>query len=189
MRTKNFFRWSFITLPLAILAVLFIGTLSARAQCGNPQPSSCKTCHAQEAPLTDQNAWHLDHASQDLCVNCHGGNGSTMDKNLAHISMTVQPLSDVYTNCHSCHPNYAALAAPYAATLQVTPSSGATPTPAAAGNFSSSGLPPNNSIIMPSNLTNAALPLQPFLFITAGLALLILFCVGVCWMDRHRVKL
>ena len=187
MRTKNFFRWSFITLPLAILAVLFIGTLSARAQCGNPQPSSCKTCHAQEAPLTDQNAWHRDHASQDLCVNCHGGNGSTMDKNLAHISMTVQPLSDVYTSCHSCHPDIAILAAPYAVALQITPSSKATPTAVPVGQFSN-GLPPN-AIVMPSNLMGAVPPIQPFLLITAGLMLLILFCVGICWMDRHRAKI
>ncbi len=186
MYKKISFRWPLITLPLGVITLLFIGTLSVRAQCGEPQPSSCKTCHAQQEPVTDNAVWHSNHASQDLCINCHGGNGSTMDKNLSHDALVAQPLSDIYTSCHRCHPNYAILAVPYAAALQITPSSVATPTPITPGYFSN-GLPPNG-IVMPSSLVSASSPLQPFLFLSGGLVLIILFCIGTCWLDRHHVK-
>ena len=95
---------------------------SAFAQCGSPQPSSCITCHAEKDPVIDRGEWHSAHASKDLCINCHGGNGSATDENLAHKDMLAQPLSDIYTNCHSCHPDYVERAVPYAATLRITPS-------------------------------------------------------------------
>ena len=156
------------------------------AQCGDPQPSSCTTCHAQEDPVSNKGAWHSSHANEDICINCHGGNGTAMDKNLAHEGMVTQPLSDIYTDCHSCHPDYVERAVPFAATLQITPSSCATPTPVAVSNVSS-GLPPS-SMVLPSNLTSAASSSQPFLFIAGGLAVLAFFFFGLGWLERHHVK-
>ncbi len=159
---------------------------SVSAQCGNPQPSSCITCHTKEYPVTDKGAWHSIHASKDICVNCHGGNVSTMDKNLAHESMLSQPLSDIYTDCHHCHPDYIERAVPFAATLQITPSGCATPTPVAVSNVSS-GLPPNG-IVMPSGSVSTFSPFQSSLLILGGLALMVFFCISACWLGEHRVK-
>jgi hypothetical protein len=187
VRTKVLLRWFSVIIPLGVLALILVGVLPVYAQCGTQPPSSCKTCHSQQEPITNNAAWHSDHASQDICVDCHGGNGSSSDKNLAHDNMVAQPLSDTYTDCHSCHPNYEVLAAQYAATLQITPSSNATPTAVVVGSFSS-GLPPHG-IVMPSNLISAArLPFQPFLFTIGGLAILIVFCFGLGWLDRHHMK-
>jgi hypothetical protein len=158
----------------------------AFAQCGNPPPSSCTSCHAQQDPVENKGEWHVVHASKDICTKCHGGNASTMDKDLAHQGMTANPLSDIYTDCHSCHPDYIDRAAPYAATLQVTPSSCATPTAAAIGNVSN-GMPPKGTA-MQSNLMGTSTVSQVFLFITGGLTLLVLFCISACWLGEHHVK-
>jgi hypothetical protein len=39
--------------------------------------------------------WNNVHINQDMCINCHGGNGSTMNKDLAHESVVAQPLSEI----------------------------------------------------------------------------------------------
>jgi hypothetical protein len=186
MSNKVWLRWFLIASLIGTMALLKIGVVPVRAQCGNPGPSSCTTCHTQQDPVTDKGAWHASHAGKDICINCHGGNGSTMDKNLAHEGMVAQPLSDIYTDCHSCHPDYVERAVPYAATLQITPSSCATPTPVAVSKVSN-GLHPN-SMIMPSNPVSAAPPARLFLLITGSLALLILFCFCACWLGAHQVK-
>ena len=102
MSKKVFFRWFFIS-TMALILMLGVGILSVRAQCGEPQPSSCVTCHAQEDPVNEKGEWHIIHASKDVCINCHGGNAITMNKDLAHENLMANPLSDIYTDCHSCH--------------------------------------------------------------------------------------
>ena len=186
MSSKLLFRWLFVAALMGTIAFLVVGTVPVRAQCGNPQPSSCTTCHAQADPVADKGEWHTSHASKDICVNCHGGNGSSLDKNLAHQGMLAQPLSDIYTDCHSCHPDYVERAVPYAATLQVTPSSCATPTPFAVSS-GSNRLPPSG-IVLPPTQVSAVPPAQLFLLLLAGLTVLALFCLGLCWLDRHHVQ-
>jgi hypothetical protein len=103
----------------------------ARAQCGdNPPKSSCITCHDKEDPVYKEGEWHAIHAKKDICTSCHGGNCASMDKTLAHESLVENPLTDIYTGCHGCHPDdYATRAARFAVVLGVTPGSIATPTP------------------------------------------------------------
>ena len=84
--------------------------------------------------MSAQGVWHIDHARMDYCTNCHGGNISAIDKVRAHESLIADPLTDIYTDCRSCHPeNYMVLAGYYAAILGVTPESSATATPVPAG--------------------------------------------------------
>src|SRR4030042_2999110 len=107
--------------------------LPAAAQCGVdlPPESSCITCHDQEAPVYENGEWHGIHARKDCCTNCHGGNCRAMDEDLAHQDMIANPLSDIYTNCHSCHPDdYQVRAEIFATELGITPGSIPTPTPA-----------------------------------------------------------
>ena len=98
---------------------------TARAQCGdNPPNSSCITCHEKEAPVYGEGEWHTIHARKDCCTNCHSGNCSTIEKDLAHEGLVAQPLEDIYTNCYPCHPDdYEGRADRFAALLDVTPSS------------------------------------------------------------------
>jgi hypothetical protein len=184
MSAKSMLFLLFIVVLAGMLALLAMEAAPVRAQCGNPQPSTCTTCHAQQDPVNDKGEWHIIHARQDLCVNCHGGNASAKDKDLAHESLMAHPLEDIYTDCHSCHPDYATRAAQFAPILGVTPGSCATPTSVVIGN-ASGGLPPDN-IITPANLNSAFPSPQHFLLISGGLALLIFFFFGLVWLDRHH---
>jgi len=99
------------------------------AQCGDtPADSSCKTCHDQNAPVYGNGEWHDIHASKDCCWNCHGGNTQAQYKDLAHEGMILNPLQDIYTDCHACHPDdYQSLAERFGAVLGVSPSSNVPP--------------------------------------------------------------
>lgn len=91
------------------------------AQCGS-QSSSCKNCHEVkgEDPVNAKGDWHISHAFGDFCEFCHAGNVQATDKAAAHQGM-VRPLSDVKTNCSSCHADdYQAKAETYATALGVT---------------------------------------------------------------------
>ncbi len=112
--------------------VLMVGLLAlslpsvAFAQCGEPPVSSCRTCH----PEALSGEWHAIHANQDLCLNCHGGNGTSAEVSIAHRGMNADPLADIYTDCHSCHPDdYTTRAQRFAGALGRTAGSCMTPTP------------------------------------------------------------
>jgi hypothetical protein len=156
--------------------------IPAAAQCGsNPPPdSSCYTCHVEQDPVYENGLWHGVHARKDCCAKCHGGNCSTMDKDLAHQDMVSNPLSDIYTNCHNCHPDdYLSRAEVFAVELGITPSSILTPTPAPAGKVMASPL-----VILPSPISR-----QPSAFpwpaILGGLTIVILFLFGIIALITH----
>ena len=186
MSTKVLIRWFFISSLAGIIVLLGVRTAPVRAQCGEPQPSSCTTCHAREDPVSEKGEWHIIHASKDICINCHGGNGSAMDKDLAHEGLMAHPLDDIYTDCHSCHPDYDARAAQFAPTLGVTPGSCATPTPVPISNIP--GEPPSGNINMPNDLMSTTPSPHPFWVIAAGLSILTLFLFGIGWLERHHGK-
>ncbi len=118
-----------MVLILAVFTLFFPS--AAVAQCGTPAKSTCFACHAQQDPIADKGEWHVVHANKDICINCHGGNGTSADIALAHQGMTAHPLSDIYTDCHSCHPDdYTVRAQRFASTLGETVGSCVTPTAA-----------------------------------------------------------
>jgi hypothetical protein len=188
MSAKTLSRW-FLIFTLLLVGTLIwcvISTSPASAQCDTPK-SSCISCHGQGNHVTSIGDWNSVHVNQDMCINCHGGNGSTMDKDLAHESIVVQPLSDIYTNCHSCHPtDYTVRAAQFAATLNVTLGSCATPTSIAINN--NSGGPPPGSIVMPSESSSITTQQQPFILTIGWLAILAFFLLGLGWLEHHRVE-
>jgi hypothetical protein len=185
MSAKRLYFCLSIVILAGMILLLVMGAAPAGAQCEDPQPSSCTTCHAQEDPVNDKGEWHIIHASKDICINCHGGNGSTKDKVLAHEGIMAHPLDDIYTDCHSCHPDYDARAAQFAPILGVTPGSCATPTPAVVSNISV--WPPPGNIVMPSDLMSTTPPPPPLLIISSGLAILAIFFIGLSWLARHHV--
>jgi len=188
MSIKTLLRW-FLIVALFLMVSLILGLRSVSpvmAQCENPPKSSCLSCHGQVDHLSGMGEWNRVHMSQDMCTNCHGGNASTMDKDRAHEGVVAQPLGDIYTNCHSCHPtDYVARSAQFATTLHVTPSSCATPTPVAMIN-KYEGLPPG-SIAMPSDQVKGHSFWGPLLMATGGLAILAFFLLGLAWLDRNRM--
>jgi len=175
------------TILLLVIPVSLLIPSQVFAQCGGPSESrsSCITCHEKEAPVSDQGEWHVIHAQKDICVNCHGGNGTAEGKALAHEGMNSQPLEDIYTDCHACHPDYETRAARFAPTLNITPSSCATPTPVPV--VKPSGGQPPYTIVMPSDLARSAPTQQPVTIVLTGSALLLLFFFGLGWLARHHI--
>jgi hypothetical protein len=186
MTTKGIFRWILIISPGVIFLLLWVWIIPVRADCGEPPPSSCTTCHAQEDPVSGKGEWHIIHASKDICINCHGGNGSTMNKDVAHETLTANPLSDIYTDCHSCHPqDYIGRANLFAPTLGITPGSCATPSPVLVSEPSSG--PQSGGINISGNLASTTSSPEAFLIISGMLSRLVFFVFGLVLMERHQV--
>jgi hypothetical protein len=110
-----------------------------------------------------------------------------MNKDLAHEGVVAQPLSDIYTNCHSCHPtDYIERADQLAATLNVTPDSCATPSTVAFHSASSGSHTGSTTILL--NSTGGVSTWKSFLLITGMLASLAIFFLGLGYLNNHRFK-
>jgi hypothetical protein len=113
-------------LALSALVLVGLGMIwltmppTASAQCGNIE-SSCAKCHQTTHPVcSDGTAWHSEYGHRNTCWNCHGGNDTTQDQELAHVGLVRNPLDDAYTSCYVCHPeNYQTLAQRYAQSLGI----------------------------------------------------------------------
>jgi hypothetical protein len=189
MRKRILLKWLVAT-GLFLCAITFwfaVSPARVSADCGTPEKSSCITCHTEVEHSSEMGEWNNAHMNQDMCTSCHGGNGSTMDKDLAHAGLIVQPLSDIYNNCHSCHPSdYFEKSSQFASVLDVTPGNCITPTPAAIGN-SYDKMPPGSGAV-PSNLAEPGVHQQPFLWITGFLVTLVLFLAGLSWLSKNHLK-
>jgi len=175
---------------IALLVVILLSLshpVPAAAQCGGSggSTSSCLTCHEKEDPVAGNGEWHIIHAGKDICINCHGGNGNTLDKTLAHQGLMAQPLSDIYTDCHSCHPyDYETRSQQFAPTLGVTPGSCTTPTVVAVS--IAAGEPPAGNMAVPGNLEFQPEQAQlPVLIVGGGLLVMVLFCLSLGWLSIH----
>ncbi len=174
--------------PYLVIALLVAGIIGwatspapAFAQCGEPPKSSCTTCHEKEDPVATKGEWHQIHAAKDVCTSCHGGNATAADKAGAHLTLVAQPLSDIYTDCHSCHPDdYVTRADRFGAQLSVTPGSCATPT-AAPTSAAAAALVVDSSPAAPH--AQAADP-WPMALTAAGI--IALFVIGLLALARHQ---
>lgn len=189
MNKKILFRWLLTICILMGVTLVWcvVSTSRVSADCSVPPKSSCISCHASDGHVTAMGEWNNVHLNQDMCTSCHGGNGSTMDKSLAHEGMVAQPLSDIYTNCHSCHPtDYQARSNQLAATLNITPESCATPT-AVAVYIGSSGSHTGSSSMSINSSAGVSI-WKTFLLITGMLAIMAIFLLGLSWLNNHGFK-
>ena len=188
MNKRRLSRWllTFCIILGLTLVWCVVSTSRVSADCNPPPKSSCLTCHAPDGQVAAMGEWNKVHLNQDMCTSCHGGNGSAMNKSLAHAGMVAQPLSDIYTDCHSCHPgDYQARSNQLAATLNVTPQSCATPT--AVAFFAGSGGSHPGSVSLSINNTTGVSAGKTFLLITGMLASLAIFLLIVSWLNNHRI--
>ena len=168
---------------VGVFAIMWVLTPShVFAQCGSDTPpdSTCYTCHLSEESDQKESMWHGIHASKDCCARCHGGNCISMNKDIAHLGIVTNPLSDIYTNCHSCHPDdYHARAEIFAAELDFAPSSSPTSTPVIARE---SLAKPLVILAAPTPVTHSVSPI-PLIF--GGLAFITLFLLGLILLITH----
>ena len=183
-------KW-FVLSPL--IAAFFVGSLllavvvmPVRAQCGEPQPPKCVSCHPTQAQSDVPDDWHSTHYSKATCLDCHGGNGMASEEAAAHQSMVANPLNDIYTSCHQCHPqNYQTVASVYASALNITPGSCTTPTPAPMGPVP--GGAGGWTLGQLSNSATNSFQRLSIGWMVAGLILLAAFLASVGWLERHNL--
>jgi hypothetical protein len=182
---KYLFLGSFIIFMVIMAIVGNLTTSTALAQCGDiPADSSCITCHEYQRadPVYGKGEWHEIHALKDCCWNCHGGNTKAQDEDLAHVGMTVHPLQDIYTDCHSCHPdNYPERAERFAVALGVTPGSAPTPTAVTVG-------PVELHPIVILQTPSAATAPFPWPVAILGAGILGLFLKGFLLLGRSKIQ-
>ncbi len=189
MRTNFCLRGFFIggVLLLFMSIICFANPSTALAQCGVPPKSSCANCHSKNGSVNAMGDWNEIHMKQDLCIHCHGGNATAMDKNIAHQGLLAQPLSDIYTDCHSCHPDdYAARSEQMAAELNLTINSCATPSPTVLAVLPIGPDLGNRvfSIDRPGTSTFG----KSLLWIAGGSAILGGFILALGWIEKNRVE-
>ncbi|TSA47431.1 MAG: hypothetical protein D4R46_01165 [Chloroflexi bacterium] len=187
MSTKWFVPGLIIVAFVAGILLLTVGAVPVRAQCGEPQDLFCVNCHPEQAQYKASDGWHSSHYSIASCTNCHGGNATAAEKDPAHEDLVANPLSDIYTSCHQCHPkDYQTVASGYAATLNVAPGSCTTPTPFPQGNLPG-GFSGGNGIL-PSNHETIIILGQSIGWIAGSLAVLAVFFGGLSWLEKHRLS-
>jgi disulfide bond formation protein DsbB len=170
---------------LVSAVILSIMPSPVSAQCGvDPPDSSCITCHEIQAPVYENGKWHGVHARKDCCTNCHGGNCSADEKELAHIGIIPNPLEDIYTNCHACHPDYQQRAALFAAELGITPSSCETPTPVPI----LPGNPRPPELELPADFTTVPASKPPIGLINLGLLIIVILLFWLGWRERKHLS-
>lgn len=70
-----------------------------------PTNGTCTSCHEDLYYLHDTGYWFCLNESPMTCVDCHGGNSNTLDKDLAHNQRSAHPvINDDVTKCQQCHP-------------------------------------------------------------------------------------
>ncbi len=185
MLCKWFFPGYFITLMAVVAVFGYLPTSTAQAQCSDlPADSSCIACHEYRAvdPVYGKGEWHEIHALKDCCWNCHGGNTKAQDEELAHVGMTAHPLEDIYTDCHSCHPDdYPGRAEKFSVVLGVTPGSAPTPTIVTVGPVESHPI-----VIFETPSTATILFSWPMAILGTGILGLIL--VGYILLGRSKIQ-
>lgn len=70
-----------------------------------PDNGNCIVCHENLYFLHDTGNWFCLKESPMACVDCHGGDPNTLDKNLAHTNRAAHPvINEDVSKCRQCHP-------------------------------------------------------------------------------------
>lgn len=89
--------------------ILIVVSASGTVYADEPTPLhsdvQCVLCHEDLYFLHDTGNWFCLKESPMTCVDCHGGNPNTLDKNLAHAQRSAHPiLNEDVSKCRQCHP-------------------------------------------------------------------------------------
>jgi len=98
---------SFLTGVLILLIALSM-PMTVHADGPTPPPpdnGTCISCHEDLYFLHDTGNWFCLKESPMTCVDCHGGDSTTMTKKLAHANRAAHPvINDDVSKCQQCHP-------------------------------------------------------------------------------------
>ena len=92
-----------------VLLALILSSKPMMVYADDPIPSqdnrNCITCHEDLYFLHDTGKWYCLRESPMACVDCHGGDPNTLDKDMAHTQRSAHPIiNEDVTKCQQCHP-------------------------------------------------------------------------------------
>ncbi len=98
-------------ISLGVLLFLSVGILvgvkgvtNALAKSPNETPEpACISCHENQYYMYDSGCWYCITESRDRCVNCHGGDGDSLNEQEAHTGLISNPLGHGSDHCATCH--------------------------------------------------------------------------------------
>lgn len=93
---------------IVVVGVLSFSTATSRADsvavAYNNEGSTCLSCHENLYYLYDTGKWFCVAKAPMDCVNCHGGDPTTLDQTAAHQHRTAHPIiNGDTTTCQQCH--------------------------------------------------------------------------------------
>ncbi len=98
---------SLLVVGVILLPAVSFTSQTAFADEPAPPPANvkCIVCHENLYFLHDTGNWFCLKEAPMSCVDCHGGNPNTLDKNLAHVQRSAHPvINDDVSKCRQCHP-------------------------------------------------------------------------------------
>lgn len=106
MSTRSSAYGSLIFLVITIALGLFLRQEPARAATIlSSSDSSCLGCHEDLYYLHDLGKWYCLSEASTRCVDCHGGNPDSPDKEASHEGLIEHPvLNGDVSRCMECHP-------------------------------------------------------------------------------------
>jgi len=93
-----------------VVALLFIPSVEpsgVHAQAATPiaDQGTCIKCHENLYFLHDTGNWFCIRESPMRCVDCHGGDPSSLKQEEAHVNRKVHPIiNEDVSKCQECHP-------------------------------------------------------------------------------------
>jgi len=102
-------RWIFALITTLLVAIWILLSQPAQvsiaqAQAASPKVnSSCVACHDDLYYLHDMGKSYCLTEKRDLCVDCHEGDATVMDKGKSHQGLILYPQRNNGEKCQECH--------------------------------------------------------------------------------------
>jgi hypothetical protein len=97
--------FSIPALGALLLMTVLLFPLAVSADNPTPDDGNCINCHEDLYFLHDTGNWFCIRESPMRCVDCHGGDSTSLDKEAAHTNRKTYPiLNEDASKCQECHP-------------------------------------------------------------------------------------
>ncbi len=101
-------RWLFFAFVFIAIFAAGALTLPKEVLAFKPAPftadNSCLSCHEDLYYLHDTGCWYcMSDAHKDRCDDCHEGNPSAVQEEVAHIGLLKHPQENAAAKCLECH--------------------------------------------------------------------------------------
>jgi hypothetical protein len=109
MHKKKIFHLRLVFVLMSVATLFVSGIEPARVHAQEPTPitdhGTCIKCHENLYFLHDTGNWFCIRESPMRCVDCHGGNPTSLKQEEAHLYRKAHPIiNEDISKCQECHP-------------------------------------------------------------------------------------